>query len=238
MLTKVCTLKAMVFSVVMYGCENWTVKKAQHQRIDVFELWCWRRLLRVPWTARSSTQSILKEITPEYSLEGLMLKLQYFGHLMWTANSLEKTLMLEKTESKRVSRWKSLSHVWLFVTVHGVLQARILEWVAFPSPGDLPNPGIKPRSPTLWVDSLPAEPQGKPKNTGVGSLSLLQWIFLTQESNRDLSVLQMDSLPAELPGKPYPCHNPCHIFSTQKFSSNVFTATSQYSNVWIPHIWI
>ena len=119
-----------------------------------------------------------------------------------------------------------------------ILQARILEWVAFPSPGDLPNPGIKPRSPTLWVDSLPAEPQGKPKNTGVGSLSLLQWIFLTQESNRDLSVLQMDSLPAELPGKPYPCHNPCHIFSTQKFSSNVFTATSQYSNVWIPHIWI
>ena len=82
LLTKVCTLKAMVFSVVMYGCENWTVKKAQHQRIDASELWCWRRLLRVPWTARSSTQSILKEITPEYSLEGLMLKLQYFGHLM------------------------------------------------------------------------------------------------------------------------------------------------------------
>ena len=132
LLTKVCTLKAMVFSVVMYGCENWTVKKAQHQRIDASELWCWRRLLRVPWTARSSTQSILKEITPEYSLEGLMLKLQYFGHLMGRANSLEKTLMLEKTESKRVSRWKSLSHVWLFVTVHGVLQARILEWVAFP----------------------------------------------------------------------------------------------------------
>ena len=82
LLTKVRTLKAMVFSVVMYGCENWTVKKAQHQRIDASELWCWRRLLRVPWSARSSTQSILKEINPEYSLEGLMLKLQYFGHLM------------------------------------------------------------------------------------------------------------------------------------------------------------
>ena len=89
-------VKAMVFSVVMYGCESWTLKKAEHQRIDGFELWCWRRLLRVPWTARRSNQSIRKEINPEYSLEGLMmkLKLQYFGHLMQRADSLEKTLML------------------------------------------------------------------------------------------------------------------------------------------------
>ena len=90
----------MVFPVVMHGCESWTIKKAEHQRIDAFELWCWRRLLRVPWTARRSNQSIPKEISPEYSLEGLMqnLKLQYFGHLMQRADSLEKTLMLLKIE--------------------------------------------------------------------------------------------------------------------------------------------
>ena len=94
--TKVRLVKAMVFPVVMYGYESWTVKKAEHRRIDAFELWCWRRLLRVPWTARRTTQSILKEINPECSLEGLMLrvKLQYFGHLMWRVDSLEKTLML------------------------------------------------------------------------------------------------------------------------------------------------
>ena len=96
--TKVQLVKAMVFPVVMYGCESWTVKKAERRRIDAFELWCWRRLLRVPWTARRSNQSILKEISPEYSLEGLMLKLkrQYFGHLMRSTDSLENTLMLEK----------------------------------------------------------------------------------------------------------------------------------------------
>ena len=93
----------MVFPVVMYGCESWTIKKAEHQIIDAFELWCWRRLFRVPWTARRSNQSILKEISPEYSLEGLMLKLklQYFGHLMRRTDSLEKTLMLGKTEGRR-----------------------------------------------------------------------------------------------------------------------------------------
>jgi len=89
LLTKVHIVKAMVFPVVTYGCESWTIKKAEHQIIDAFELWCWRRHLRVPWTARRSNQSILKEINPEHSLEGLMLKLQYFGHLMQTANSLE-----------------------------------------------------------------------------------------------------------------------------------------------------
>ena len=101
--TKVCLVKAMVFPVVMYGCESWTIKKAEHRRIDAFELWCWRRLLRVPWTAKRSNQSILKEISPEYSLEGLMLKLklQYFGHLMGRTDSLEKTLMLEKIEGRR-----------------------------------------------------------------------------------------------------------------------------------------
>ena len=93
--TKVHLVKAMVFPVVMYGCESWTVKKAESQRIDAFELWCWRKLLRVPWTARRSNQSILKEISPRCSLEGLMLKLQYFGHLMQRVDSLEKTLMLE-----------------------------------------------------------------------------------------------------------------------------------------------
>ena len=96
----------MVFPVVMYGCESWTIKKAEHRRTDAFELWCWRRLLRVPWTARRSNQSILKEISPDYSLEGLMLKLklQYFGHLMWRTDSLENTLMLGKIEGERRRR--------------------------------------------------------------------------------------------------------------------------------------
>ena len=99
--TKVRLVKAMVFPVIMYGYESWTVKKAEHQRIDASELWCWRRLLRVPWTARISNQSILNELSPEYSLEGLMLKLQYFGHLMGRADSLEKTLMLGKIEGRK-----------------------------------------------------------------------------------------------------------------------------------------
>ena len=101
--TKVHLVKAMVFPVVMYGYESWTIKKAEHRRIDAFELWCWRRLLRVPWTARRSKQSILKEISPECSLEGLVLKLklQHFGHLMQRVDSLEKTLMLEKIEVRR-----------------------------------------------------------------------------------------------------------------------------------------
>ena len=111
--TKVRLVKSMVFPVVIYGCESWTKKKAERWRIDAFELWCWRRLLRLPWTARRSNQLILKEISPEYSLEGLMLelKLQYFGHLMWRAGSLEKTLMLGKIEGRRRREWQRMR--WL-----------------------------------------------------------------------------------------------------------------------------
>ena len=111
--TKVHSIKVTVFPVVMYGCESWTVKKAEHQRSDAFELWCWRRFLRDPWTSRRSNQSILKEINPEYSLEGLVLnlKLWYCGHLMWRAESLEKTLMVEKTEGKRRRQWQRVR--WL-----------------------------------------------------------------------------------------------------------------------------
>ena len=111
--TKVCLVKAMVSPVVMYGCESWTLKKAECRRIDPFELWCWRRLLRVPWTARRSNQSILKEISTKYSLEGLMLKLklQYFGHLMWRADSFEKTLMLGGIGGRRRRGWQRMR--WL-----------------------------------------------------------------------------------------------------------------------------
>ena len=113
--TKVCLVKAMVFPVVMYGCESCTVKKSEHQKIDAFKLWCWRRLLRVPWTARRSNQSILKGISPEFSLEGtymqLKLKLQQFGHLMQRADSFEKTLMLGKIEGRRSRGWQSMR--WL-----------------------------------------------------------------------------------------------------------------------------
>ena len=111
--TKVCLVKAMVFPIVMYGCESWTAKKAESRRIDAFELWCWRRLLRVPWTAKKSNQSILKEISPDCPLEGLMLKLklQYFGHLMRRTDSLEKTLLLGEIEGRRRRRWQRIR--WL-----------------------------------------------------------------------------------------------------------------------------
>ena len=111
--TKARLVKAMVFPVVMCGCESWTIKKAEHRRIDAFKLWCWRRLLRVPWTARRSNQSILKEVSPEYALEALMLKLklQYFGHLMWRTYSFEKTLMLGKIDGSKRRGWQRMR--WL-----------------------------------------------------------------------------------------------------------------------------
>ena len=126
--TKVHLAKAMVFPVVMYGCESWTIKKAEHRRIDAFELWCWRRLLRVPWTARRSNQSILKEISPGCSLEGLMLKLklQYFGHLMRRADSLEKILMLGKIEGRRRRERRRMR--WL----DGIIDSMDMGWGGLP----------------------------------------------------------------------------------------------------------
>ena len=143
--TKVCLVKVMVFPVVMYGCESWTIKKAEHQRIDAFELWCWRRLLRVPWTARRSNQSILKEISPEYSLEGLMLKLkpQYFGHLMQGADSLEKTLMLGKIEGGRRGDDRGWDGWMTSLTQWAWVWASSRRWWRTGKPGVLQSMGLQ-----------------------------------------------------------------------------------------------
>ena len=129
--TKVHLVTAMVFPVVMYWCESWTIKKAECRRIDTFELWYWRRLLRVPWTARRSNQSILKEISPEYSLEGLMLKLklQYFGHLMWRTDSFVKTLMLGKIEGRRKRGWQRMRWLHGFTDSIGMSLSKLQELV-------------------------------------------------------------------------------------------------------------
>ena len=131
MSTKVHLVKAMVFPVVIYGCESWTVKKAEHQKINAFELWCWRRLLRVPWTARRSNQSILKEISPGCSLEGLMLKLklQYFGHLMRRVDSLEKTLMLGGIGGRRRSGWQRMRWLDGITNLMGMSLSKLRELV-------------------------------------------------------------------------------------------------------------
>ena len=170
--TMVHLVKAMVFPVVMYGCESWTIKKAEHQRTDAFELWYWRRLLRVPWTARRSNQSILKEISYEYSLKGLMLKLklQYFGHLMWRTNSFEKTLMLGKIEGWRRrddtgwDSWMASLARWTWVWVG----SRSWWWTG--NPGVLQSMGSQ-RVGHDWVTEL--------NWTGCGAQICVQMLLLT-----------------------------------------------------------
>ena len=214
-LTKVHLVKAMVFPVVMYRCDSWTIKKAEHWRIDIFKLWWWRRLLAVPWTARRSNQFILKEINPEYSLEGLMLKLklQYFGHLMWRSDSLEKTLMLGKMkaegegDSRGWDGWMASLTQWRWVWVSfgswwwterpDVLQSMgsqivVHEWVTELTERQTKYSFMDEWSEVKWNSFslvwLFVMPWTSPwislgQNTGVHSLSLLQWIFPTQGLN-------------------------------------------------------
>ena len=142
--TKVCIVKAMVFPVVLYGCERWAMNKAECQRIDAFEMWCWRRLLRVPWTARRSNQSILKEISPEYSLKGLMLKLklQDSDHLMWRSDSFERTLMLEKIEGKRGRGWQRMRWLDGITDSMHMSLSKLRSWWRTGKPGILIHGGL------------------------------------------------------------------------------------------------
>ena len=153
--TKVRLVKAMIFPSVLYGCESWTIKKADHQGIDAFELWCWRRLLRVLWTSRRSNQSILKEITPKYSLEGLMLKVkfQYFGHLMWRTHSLEKTLMLGKIKGKRRRGWLGWGGWMASLTEWTWVWANSGSWWWTQRPGALQSMGLQRVRPD-WATEL------------------------------------------------------------------------------------
>ena len=153
LLTKACLVKAMVFPVVMYGCESWTIKKAERKRIDAFGLWCWRWLLRVSWIARRSKQSILKEISPEYSLEGLMLKLQYFGHLMWRTDSLEKTLMLGKIEGGRRRGWQRMKWLDGITDLMDMSLSKLRSWRWTGKPGMLQSIGSQ-RDGHDWATEL------------------------------------------------------------------------------------
>ena len=189
--TKVCLVKAMVFPVVMYGCENWIIKMAECQRIDAFELWCWRRLLRVPWTARRSNQSILKEVSPEYSLERLMLKLKFqcFGHLIRRTDSLEKTLMLGKIEGRRrrgrqrMNGWMVSPTQWTWVWASsrtgkpGVLQSMGLQRVGCDRATEL-NWGIWGKF--KWNCVLIAQEQSR---------SLYKWVNIRSGLQSGLRVL-------------------------------------------------
>ena len=174
--TKVCLVKAIVFPVVMYGCENWTIRKAEHQRIDAFELWCWRRLLRVPWTARRSNQSNLQEISPEYSLEGLMLKLklQYFGHMMQTS---ETTLMLGKIEGRRRSGWQRMRWLDVITDSMDMSLSKIWEMVIDREAWSAAVHGVA-KSQTRLIDRT--ELNWKPRGRAVllGSLTLLSFTYV------------------------------------------------------------